>query len=148
MSNKEIKLNSKPDAERMSWLKSQSWWTEKHTRANEYLSDIIPGTHLVAHPSDKEEIEGFFKSDQANIHIPQPNEVKLIKLMDSECHNNSRALLFLGVATEMRSGYALSDDGLWRHHSWAIDKDGKIIETTIKRLAYATCNIVTELKFN
>lgn len=34
-------------------------------------------------------------------------------------------------------GYALSLDGLWRHHFWLMDrKDGHIVETTESRLAY------------
>ena len=140
----DIKYQTKPDEERTIFLKSKPWWTEKHTQANEYLSSKFPGTHLVAHPSDSEEIAKF---DQMQIDTPKADEVKLMPLIDSECHKNSMVLLYLGVAIEMRSGYALSDDGLWRHHSWAIDKDGRIIETTMERLAYATCNIVTELKF-
>ena len=41
------------------------------------------------------------------------------------------------------TGYALSDDGMWRQHSWCICDAGEeyiedsiIIETTEKRLAY------------
>jgi hypothetical protein len=34
------------------------------------------------------------------------------------------------------TGYALSDDGLWRQHSWLRDQKGRIIETTDPRLLY------------
>ena len=37
------------------------------------------------------------------------------------------------------TGYALSDDGMWRQHSWCIDKrprTTKIIETTEPRVLY------------
>ena len=37
------------------------------------------------------------------------------------------------------TGYALSDDGLWRQHSWLIAKPGRrwtVIETTCRRLLY------------
>ena len=37
----------------------------------------------------------------------------------------------IGVGT----GYALSDDGLWRSHSWVLTKK-RIIETTVSRVKY------------
>lgn len=59
----------------------------------------------------------------------------------SRCHSNS-CLLFeanqhldLTIAT----GYALSDDGLWRQHSWCVyrtPKSVRVIETTERRLMY------------
>ena len=33
------------------------------------------------------------------------------------------------------TGYALSDDGLWRQHTWGILRDG-ILETTEARIEY------------
>jgi hypothetical protein len=56
----------------------------------------------------------------------------------SKCHRN--------VATIWRkkqygiggicSGYGLSDDGLWREHTWGILRDGGILETTVVREKY------------
>jgi hypothetical protein len=40
-----------------------------------------------------------------------------------------------GIAS-ICSGYALSDDGLWREHTWGILRDGGILETTIAREKY------------
>ncbi len=35
------------------------------------------------------------------------------------------------------TGFALSDDGAWRYHSWLVESDtNKIVETTRSRLAY------------
>ena len=34
------------------------------------------------------------------------------------------------------TGYALSGDNLWRQHSWGIDPDGVLAETTDERHAY------------
>ena len=57
----------------------------------------------------------------------------------SQCHQNV-ALLFLGGAINaIATGWALTNDGLWRQHSWGIiDVDGTpaIIETTMKRDIY------------
>jgi hypothetical protein len=43
----------------------------------------------------------------------------------------SQASGFVVIAT----GYALSDDGLWRQHSWDVLRDG-ILETTKARQKY------------
>ena len=61
------------------------------------------------------------------------------RLEPSQCHLNVARLWeerkkrsrLIGVAT----GYALSDDGLWRGHSWGLNKRG-IIETTVSRVKY------------
>lgn len=61
----------------------------------------------------------------------------------NSCHANA-AVLWLRATTDNRrhtvnrigTGYALSDDGLWRQHSWA--QAGEfLIETTVERAAYA-----------
>jgi hypothetical protein len=58
--------------------------------------------------------------------------------MPSECHANT-ALMFVRSkgAVRIAFGYALSDDGLWRQHSWGVDaKDGRVFETTERRVRY------------
>lgn len=55
------------------------------------------------------------------------------------CHSNSAALWARGKATSIGTGYALTDDGLWRQHSWAFTGTGhrrRILETTEARDAY------------
>lgn len=58
----------------------------------------------------------------------------------SQCHSNS-AWLWRKHSDQYRiaTGYALSEDGCWRQHSWVIEplktKD-RIIETTEPRIAY------------
>ena len=60
----------------------------------------------------------------------------------SNCHENAHALFRAGVTptgltvVALWTGYALSDDGLWRQHSWARSADDRIIETTTPRLIY------------
>jgi hypothetical protein len=58
--------------------------------------------------------------------------------MPSECHANV-ALMFVRSkgAVRIAFGYALSDDGLWRQHSWGVDaNDGRVIEATERRVRY------------
>jgi len=53
----------------------------------------------------------------------------------SQCHNNVIDKYLLNNDYDMVTGYALSEDGLWRSHSWLL-KDSKVYETTESRLMY------------
>jgi hypothetical protein len=59
------------------------------------------------------------------------------QMKSSMCHKNVAALWkareqgIVAIAT----GYALSEDGLWRQHSWGVLLDG-ILETTVCRSRY------------
>ena len=58
---------------------------------------------------------------------------------NNQCHENAARLLVSGRASGIATGYALSEDGLWRAHSTGWDgRKGKtpILETTMKRVAY------------
>lgn len=70
---------------------------------------------------------------------------KSAKLMKGEvgrCHSNSAQLYYANrnnFDVRICTGYALSDDGMWREHSWVIyhkDRSNQIIETTKKRVCY------------
>lgn len=52
----------------------------------------------------------------------------------SRCHQNV-ATLYAKGKLKICTGYALSDDGLWRQHSWGLDR-GTIVETTEVRVLY------------
>jgi YD repeat-containing protein len=54
----------------------------------------------------------------------------------SDCHRNSARLWWDGSAVAVGTGYALSDDELWREHSWAWDDAGRLLETTSSRIRY------------
>jgi hypothetical protein len=63
--------------------------------------------------------------------------VNLKCMRENSCHQNvasiwkTRRFGIVGVAT----GYALSDDGLWRQHTWGILRNG-VLETTKERTKY------------
>lgn len=61
---------------------------------------------------------------------------KAVPMTPSMCHSNA-ALLWKasGGSIGVGTGYALSDDGLWRQHSWSTDR-GVILETTAPRVLY------------
>jgi len=90
------------------------------------------GVCLVAPPKFDGDIpalleSGFLTNGQITVKI----------MKSSSCHQNvaslwrSRKAGIVAIAT----GYALSEDGLWRQHSWGIRRDG-ILETTEPREKY------------
>lgn len=48
---------------------------------------------------------------------------------DDDCHEQVAKLWADGEIAAVGTGYALSEDGLWRQHSWGVDRDGKNLET-------------------
>jgi len=90
------------------------------------------GEFLVAPPKPDQDVpmlleRGFLMS----------GPIKLNVIESSSCHQNVASVWtrkefgIVGIAT----GYALSDDGLWRQHSWGVLRDG-VLETTRERLKY------------
>jgi len=64
------------------------------------------------------------------------NNTILIPLEPCQCHRNTVVLVYLGGGNLTAWwGLALSDDGIWRVHSWA-RTSLKVIETTTPRLLY------------
>lgn len=70
--------------------------------------------------------------------------INLEKMEECQCHSNSLKIwrTNYNIYGEdslyyLCTGYALSEDGIWRRHSWLIDKSNKhIIETTREREIY------------
>ena len=60
---------------------------------------------------------------------------RLIRMTPSGCHENATKLA-ARYGWEVWTGFALSDDGCWRVHSWCRNKRGRIVETTITRTDY------------
>lgn len=55
----------------------------------------------------------------------------------SDCHTNaSRIWNRQQGKVAIGTGYALSEDEMWRRHSWCITRDNKIVETTVPRIEY------------
>jgi hypothetical protein len=90
------------------------------------------GEFLVAPPKPDQDVpllleRGFLMSGPVMLNVMQ----------SSSCHRNVASVWtrkefgIVGIAT----GYALSDDGLWRQHTWGVLRNG-ILETTEERLKY------------
>jgi hypothetical protein len=61
--------------------------------------------------------------------------VRLRKGRPNQCHQTTAAAWDEGKLDAIVTGYALSEDGLWRQHSWGLAR-GVVIEPTEKRTAY------------
>lgn len=61
---------------------------------------------------------------------------QLMPMEKAQCHNNSRMLSMLRKGCVHYTGWALSDDGCWRQHSWVLENDTHLIETTTEREIY------------
>jgi hypothetical protein len=60
------------------------------------------------------------------------------------CHENA-ARVALQRGWECWTGLALSEDGIWRVHTWArVPSTGTIIETTVKRVKYLGVKLSVE----
>lgn len=101
------------------------------------IESMIPGTIVCAVFEDDDNIKNVI---QRGILFQKTDIVK--KGHVSQCHANS-ADYYVAFSEEENisivTGYALSEDSVWRQHSWiveTIDSGFKTIETTEKRLAY------------
>jgi hypothetical protein len=90
------------------------------------------GVHMVAHPGPDPDLPRLIG---AGLVMTGPVMLRIMK--KNGCHENvsriwaSKQHKIAGIGT----GYSLSDDGLWRQHSWGIRRNG-IIETTSLRVKY------------
>lgn len=55
--------------------------------------------------------------------------VRLIPRGDGACHENVASMWIDGEFPSIGTGYALTNE-LWRQHSWGVDADGMVVETT------------------
>lgn len=75
--------------------------------------------------------------DRGKTWVPLQKEIVLIRGEAIRCHDNSILLQEANPHLHLCTGYALSNDGIWRSHSWCFEEQTcRIVETTLKRVAY------------
>jgi len=132
-------LKEKPDEDRIKYLVTRTSWSRAHTEFQRYLSGLVPATHLVSLPEgdgDMEDIKSIM-SKMGKLRVAR-DDIILRKMDCNRCHRNCETLFIDGKIKELHTGYALGDDGLWTQHSWGVDSNNKIIETTKPRIIYLT----------
>lgn len=75
--------------------------------------------------------------DRGKTWVPLQKEIVLIRGEAIRCHDNSILLQEAYPHLYLCTGYALSNDGIWRSHSWCFEQQTySILETTMRRAAY------------
>lgn len=131
-----------PEQEAFIKWKQTQLWTVEHDRIQTLVSRLVPGTFLVSNEDSCEDFRDSLSRGRVlpgvEIRVPNIfNDRINMKVMDTaRCHDNCDKLLRQKKIQTMITGWALSDDGLWRWHSWGIDRRGGLVETTLPRLVY------------
>jgi hypothetical protein len=92
----------------------------------------LGGRHLVAPPGPDPDLSRLI-----DVGFVMAGPVVRRNMTKSGCHGNMAEIWtrkrreIIGVGT----GYSLSDDGLWRQHSWGVRREG-ILETSELRAKY------------
>lgn len=91
----------------------------------------IGGDEVV--PNREEQADEFIQ----NGSVINFESIMLVNGRSSQCHSNSCLLYQQNEEiTHIGTGWALSEDGLWRQHSWAMKNKNTLVETTLKREVY------------
>lgn len=94
------------------------------------------GGEAVCFPRTEEDLDKILGRGQCWMG----DKVDLKKGEPCHCHSNSALLWDVNKdKTTIATGYALSEDGCWRQHSWIIHlkpRQNRVVETTTKRLLY------------
>ncbi len=120
-----------PDSDRIQWLRSRPWFNTSHDQINSILEKIAPKTHLVAAPHEHVPVNTIISFGKI-IELPAIT----YEMEHGHCHDNCEILYHNEIISNVYTGYALSSDGLWRFHSWGLDHENFILETTSDRLLY------------
>lgn len=150
------------DAEWQSWIDNQ-WWSTKYKEASDLNPDPFPwapgraakmfelrklllsfGGSEVCMPAYDEDVQRIIDRGQ----LWYGDRIHMMKGRPSQCHRNSS---YCWEANKDKAvlctGYGLSEDGMWRSHSWLVElrpRRNKIVETTVPRIAYFGYGMTTE----
>lgn len=91
------------------------------------------GGDLVVPPADPDILIGPI-SEMGAIRSVEGLVVR--PMQASDCHVNAAELWRAGEVPSIGTGYAMSNDLLWREHSWGVTSAGAIVETTLQRSIY------------
>lgn len=139
-------INCKPiDAEWKKCISKDKWWAIGYKgKLDKQCNNTLELRKACLNFGGEEVCLPYMDEDKEKIiirgQIWYGDKITMMKGEDSQCHYNS-ALLWEVNKDKFRiaTGYALSDDGMWRQHTWCIwlkPRQNRIIETTVKRELY------------
>lgn len=139
-------------------IKEKHWYHENDS-TNEYLLHDSKNGHRMLELRDlllsfggEEVCLPVYEQDLVNIiergQLWRGDRITMMRGRPSQCHRNSA---YCWDANKTRAvlctGYGLSEDGLWRQHSWCIHikpRKNRVVETTVERVAYFGFAMTTE----
>ena len=133
------------DAEWQKFI-DQQWWSKKNSLENLDLSEF-PHPEMIKTMIKLREILLSFGGSE--VCMPgYDDRIHMMKGQPSQCHRNSS---YCWEANQDKAvlctGYGLSEDGMWRQHSWLVElrpRRNRIVETTVPRVAYFGYGMTTE----
>ena len=148
------------DAEWQKFI-DQQWWSKKNSLEDLDLSEF-PHPEMIKTMIKLREIllsfggsevcmPGYDEDAKRIIERGQlwyGDRIRMMKGQPSQCHRNSS---YCWEANQDKAvlctGYGLSEDGMWRQHSWLVElrpRKNRIVETTVPRIAYFGYGMTTE----
>lgn len=118
---------------RCKWLKARSWYTPTHEKINARLNEFVPNTQVCA--SVVEHVDIYSRWYECKLFDSAQTDIMVVQMEEGGCHDNCELLFAENRISTIYVGYALSEDGVWRYHSWGINDD-TIVETCSARLMY------------
>lgn len=119
--------------ERVKFLKAKSKALPKYAKPLEkYLLSLAGYFALISTEESPLEIKQILTRGE----VFEGEAKRRVGGRSSDCHANCCKFFTKNIQNTIVTGYALSDDGIWRQHSWLINPSGQLIETTLPRLLY------------
>ena len=131
------KLSENPDENRINIFTSRDLWSNTHRIFQKFLSNLVPITHLISLSEGNLADINSILSGMGKLRVAK-DDVILTKMNRNDCYDNCAKLFIEGKIKELHTGFALSNDGLWKQHSWGVDFNNIIIETIEPCLIYLT----------
>ena len=158
-------LKTKPiDAKWQTWIDGQ-WWAKKNTY--DKLTDVVDGDikKLKSMLDLRAKLLSFGGSEVCMVGYDEDvgdiinrgqlwygDRIHMMRGQPSQCHRNA---CYCWEANQDKAvlctGYALSEDGMWRCHSWLVElrpRKNRIVETTSPRVAYFGFGMNTDEAWN
>jgi hypothetical protein len=110
--------------------------TQESTDAEKLQSTLLRFGGIDVVDADNEDLAKILERAQ----LWYGDRIKMMKGRPSQCHANAAACWEANQGRAVLcTGFALSDDGLWRQHSWLIHvkpRRNRLVETTEKMVVY------------
>ena len=112
--------------------------TKAHIAELDSLKDILLGIggYAVILPGIEEDIVSLLSNGSLKDDVDY--DIVMVPGKPIQCHENAAFLYDCApYRYELWTGYGMSDDGIWRQHSWCFEQASQsIIETTEQRMLY------------